>query len=119
MVAGDITRGHRRARLNTAATLCGSAAIGAYARAGLLADAAETAAVVLGIRLLLSLLLSQLNDLTRYFSVGVQECFTAAMQGPAARMGEARAAVVTGARHVGLHLPSLSTAALLQPRHQI
>ena len=109
--AGVILREGMNVRgLNTAATLWGSAAIGAYAGSGLSADAAELAAVILAINLLLRPLLSRLNRLTAYFSVGAPARFTASVQAPATRMDEARSAIVAGVRHAGLHLRSLSTA---------
>ena len=98
--------------LNTAATLWGSAAIGAYAGSGLGWDAGGLAIVILSINLLLRPLLSKLNSITAYFAVGTPSRFSASVQSPQEHVDAARAAVVTGARRVGLHLRSLRTAPL-------
>ena len=113
--AGVILREGMNVRgLNTAATLWGSAAIGAYAGTGLLVDAAGVAGVILAINLLLRPLLARLNHLTAYFSVGAPARFSASVQGPVSHMDATRAAVVAGAHRAGLHLRSLSTSPLPQ-----
>ena len=110
--AGVILREGMNVRgLNTAATLWGSAAIGAYAGSGLMAGAAGVAAIILGINVLLRPVIAQINRLGAHFSVGAPASFQISLEAPAENLPALRAAIVERTRKAGLHLRALRTEA--------
>jgi len=110
--AGVILREGMNVRgLNTAATLWGSAAIGAYTGSGLLADAAGITAIILGINVLLRPVIAQLNRLLgAYFSTGAPASFHAYVECQADEQAAVRAVIVERSRKAGLHLRAMRTA---------
>lgn len=109
--AGVILREGMNVRgLNTAATLWGSAAIGAYTGSGLLADATGLAVIILGINVLLRPVIAQLNRLGAYFSTGAPASFHAYVECQADEQAVVRAVIVERSRKAGLHLRAMRTA---------
>lgn len=113
--AGVILREGMNVRgLNTAATLWGSAAIGAYAGSGLPGEATGLAAIILGINVLLRPVITQLNRLGAYFSVGAPASFRATIECPAPEQPAVRVAAMERTRKAGLHMRGLRTEAVTE-----
>lgn len=111
--AGVILREGMNVRgLNTAATLWGSAAVGAYAGSGLPGVAGGIAMVILSINVLLRPVISRLNKIGAHFSAGAPATFRCSVECLASEHAEVRGLIIERSRKAALHLRSVRTEAV-------